>query len=589
MKGRLFWRLYCPYLLVILLCVLGSGAAAFQVIEGVYLRRTAADLEARARLIERQVAEGFSDRRREDLDDLADTLGRAIATRITVIRADGEVLADSEKDPSTMENHRDRPEVQTALAGGVGVKRRHSATLHIDMMYVAVPLREDGRVVAVVRTALPLSEINRALGAICGRVALGGAVVAVLAAGLAVFVSRRISRPLREMMKGAERFARGDFSQHVAVPDIEEIAVLAMALNRMADQLDETIRTLNRQTGEREAVLSSMIEGVVAVDTDGNVLRMNKAAERLAGMSQSEAEGRPLQEAFRTVDLKQFVDAVLKGQETVEGEIVLRGAPERVLRVRGTVLRDAQGGQIGALLVLNDVTRLHRLEMVRRDFVANVSHELQTPITSIRGFVETLRDGGLEDAEKAKHFLDIIARQADRLNATVKDLLILSRIEVEAEAGRLQRLPANLRDILEAAVQDCQAKAAEFKVHIALACPQDLTVRVDPLLIEQAVVNLLDNAIKYSRPKTTVEVEAEALETETVIRVRDRGCGIASEHLPRIFERFYRVDKGRSRELGGTGLGLAIVKHIAQAHGGRVSVESVLGKGSTFTLHLPVV
>ena len=583
---RLFWRLYLTYVPVILLCILGAGAAAFQVVRSFHVNHTAKDLEARARLVSHQITGGFETRRRPYLDDLADTLGQAIATRITIIRADGEVLGDSEEDPAIMENHRDRPEVRTALAGEMGVSRRYSTTVRMDMMYVALPVREHGEIVAVVRTSLPLSEVRSALASIYERIALGGLAAAVLAAALGLVVSRRISRPLREMAAGARRFARGDFSHRVPASETEEIAVLATTLNETADRLDETIRALTSRTVEQEAVLSSMIEGVLAVDTEGRIIKMNRAAGEVAGVSPAEAEGRPLEEAVRNVDLNRFVEAVLRSEDVVEDEIVLLGNGEQRLRVRGTSLRDAGGAEIGALVVLNDVTRMHRLEVVRRDFVANVSHELKTPITSIRGFVETLRDEGLGDVTKSARFLDIIARQADRLSAIVDDLLALSRIEVEADAG-VERAPADLRDILDAAVQYCQARADEFGVRIDLTCPEGRTVQVDPLLIEHAVTNLLDNAIKYSQPNTAVEIEAEVTDTGAAIRVRDQGCGIASEHLPRIFERFYRVDKGRSRELGGTGLGLAIVKHIAQAHGGSVTVTSALGRGSTFTIHIP--
>jgi two-component system phosphate regulon sensor histidine kinase PhoR len=307
----------------------------------------------------------------------------------------------------------------------------------------------------------------------------------------------------------------------------------------------------------------------------------------MLGAEPHAAVGRPIQEVVRNADLERVLTAVLEGKAPVEGEVTLRLEADRFFQVRGAPLRDADGREIGALVVLHDVTRLARLETMRRDFVANVSHELKTPITSIQGFIETLREGAVNDPAKAAQFLEILARQADRLNALIEDLLSLSRIERESEARRIERQRTNLRDVIEAAAADCSPRANERGITVRIGAPDALWADVDARMIEQAVANLLDNAIKFSPPGSAVEVEAETDGKECRIRVRDRGCGIAPEHLDRIFERFYRVDKGRSRDLGGTGLGLAIVKHIAQAHGGRVSVESVPGQGSTFTLHLP--
>jgi two-component system phosphate regulon sensor histidine kinase PhoR len=271
----------------------------------------------------------------------------------------------------------------------------------------------------------------------------------------------------------------------------------------------------------------------------------------------------------------------------VDGDVVLRHANDRVLQVNGTSLRDAQGRSIGAVIVLNDVSRLRQLESMRRDFAANVSHELKTPITSIKGFVETLLDGALQDPHDAERFLRIVARQADRLNAIIEDLLSLSRVEKDAEAAEIALSMADLRPVLESALDDCKSKASLRGIRLAFDCAAEVVARINPPLLEQAVMNLLDNAVKYSEPGGDVHLLVQAAAGEVSIRVRDHGCGIAPEHLPRLFERFYRVDKARSRKQGGTGLGLAIVKHIVLAHRGRVTVESEPGAGSTFCIHLP--
>jgi len=294
-----------------------------------------------------------------------------------------------------------------------------------------------------------------------------------------------------------------------------------------------------------------------------------------------------IQEVVRNTELQQIIRRALDSHEPVEGEIAIRSEPRVFLQAHGTVLRDGTGECIGALVVLNDITRLRTLENMRKEFVANVSHELKTPITSIKASVETLLDGAMENREMARRFLDIVVRHADRLNAIVDDLLSLSRIEQEAENRQIELDALDVEPVLQAAVQSCLVTADERGINIQVSCANDLKARMNAPLIEQAVVNLIDNATKYSDPGGVVHVVAEQKGTEVRIDVRDTGCGIAPEHLQRVFERFYRVDKARSRNAGGTGLGLSIVKHIVQAHGGRVTVESALGKGSTFSLFLP--
>jgi two-component system phosphate regulon sensor histidine kinase PhoR len=357
----------------------------------------------------------------------------------------------------------------------------------------------------------------------------------------------------------------------------------------MAVELHERIDTIMRQRNELEAVLSSMSEGVIAVDTEEHVISMNQAAGQMFRCDSSEVQGRSIQEVVRNTALHRFVTDALSSQGSVEKDIVLYSDGERILNSHGTILRDSDGNRGGALIVLNDVTHLRRLESMRRDFVANVSHEIKTPITAIKGFVETLRDGAMKNPEDAERFLGIVEKHAERLDALIEDLLSLSRIEKEAEADEIILHEGHIRDLLQAAIQLCEAKAAPKNIRIELSCDEDLKANIDAPLLEQAVVNLLDNAIKYSEEGSTVWVESARADGEIIISIRDQGRGIAKEHLPRLFERFYRVDKARSRELGGTGLGLAIVKHITRAHGGHVDVKSLPGRGSTFTLRLPAI
>jgi two-component system phosphate regulon sensor histidine kinase PhoR len=330
-----------------------------------------------------------------------------------------------------------------------------------------------------------------------------------------------------------------------------------------------------------------MVEGVLAVDTEKHVISLNQAAARLLGTRLEQVQGRLLQEGIRHAELQRFVVAALSSERPVEGCMLLHPLSDRLVQATGTPLRDGRGRVLGAVIVLNDISRLRQLENLRRDFAANVSHELKTPITSIKGFVETLLDGGLHNPQDAQRFLQIVLRQADRLNAIIDDLLVLARIEKESETGDISLSPGRLLEVLQAALHEFEAKAAERQIALKLHCDPSLGAHINPALLQQAVMNLLDNAIKYSDPGGSVELVGEKRQDRVLISVRDQGCGIAPEHHARLFERFYRVDKARSRKLGGTGLGLAIVKHIVLAHGGEVTVQSAPGRGSTFTISLP--
>ncbi|MCC6126690.1 MAG: PAS domain-containing protein [Pirellulales bacterium] len=586
-KKRLLWVIY-PYYLVIALASLAAitwyDCAALQVF---YKDRTREELLARAMLLEKRFLIELAAGNSERIDALCKELGKKGAMRITVVLPDGTVAGDSDESPKQMDNHADRPEIIAALANSSGNTERYSHTLHEARCYVAIPLHEGSKILGVLRTSVSVKSIESALNTIRFRIIAICAAMALMVAATSWWFLRRITRPLEVLRTGAERLAEGDLTYKLSVGDIQEFGALAESLNRMAAALDEKIRDLVSQGNERESILSSMAEGVLAVDAEERLLRVNEAAAKLLGIDAEQAAGRTLQEVVRNRELQRLVASVLSSHRPREDEIVLRGERgERYLQAQGTVLRDAR--QIrGALVILHEVTQLKKLEKVRRDFVANVSHELRTPVTSIKGFVETLLDGAMHNPEELPRFLQIVAVQTDRLNAIIEDLLTLSRIEQEEEKAEIALGQAAVRSVLETAVEVCRMKAAEKNVRLEMTCDAELTAAVNAPLLEQAVINLIDNAIKYSSPEQAVLVTAEPGDGEIAIRVRDRGCGIGREHLPRIFERFYRVDKARSRKLGGTGLGLAIVKHIAQAHGGRATVESTPGQGSTFTIHLP--
>jgi two-component system phosphate regulon sensor histidine kinase PhoR len=456
-------------------------------------------------------------------------------------------------------------------------------------MYVAVPVKIEERVQAVIRTAVSLTSLDQTLASVRLKIAFGGLVIAVLAALVSLAVARRISQPIEEIKRGAVHFADGDLSHRLPSPDTEEMAGLTETLNRMAAQLDERIKTVFQQRNELEAVLSSMLEGVIAVDRNERIINMNPAAGRMFDCDPAKVQGRNIQEVVRNLAIQRFVTRVLTTSETISDDFILYRAEERTLNIHSSPLYDAGSVQIGALLVMNDVTQLRHLENVRRDFVANVSHEIKTPLTAIKGFVETLQLGTVEDEAEQKRFLGIVLKHVNRLGAILEDLLALSRMEQESGTEEVRLSIGRIKEVIQTAVQVCQPKAAARGITISTDAAEDLTANLDATLLEQAFVNLIDNAVKYSDDGSQVRITAGQKKREVAIEFADQGSGIPKKHLPRLFERFYRVDKARSRKLGGTGLGLAIVKHIVQAHGGHITVESALGQGSTFTVHLPLV
>ena len=585
---RIFWQIYPGHLIVTFFTLLVCFAVFASTVERFYRKQVADNLEALALFSAEQVRDRFDANNLDYLNAVAAKLGARSPARVTLILPDGTVAGESAKSREQMENYSDRPEVKIAIEQRrTGQSIRFSSSVRKVMLYVAVPVYRDNELTGVVSTAMPLLRMNEVLSGIEHSLLWGGVVVLLLAALLSLVVSRHISQPLERIKQGAERFAAGDFSYRLHSIGSVEIGSLAETMNQMAAQLEERLQTVSKERNQREAVLSSMVEGVLAVDTDGHIISLNKAAAQFFNVFQPEtAPGRSIEEVFRNVKLQRFVAEVLEGQETRECELVVQNNQTYYLQARGTNLLGLQNRRIGAVVVFNDVSRLRRLENLRRDFVANVSHELKTPITSIKGFVETLLDGAIKDPVEAERFLKIVAKHADRLNAIIEDLLMLSRLEQGGKEG-MEMQKAGLCGLMNSAVEVCARRAAEKNITICVECPEELTAVVNPPLIEQALINLIGNAVKYSADGKNVVVGVHAENDGIVLSVKDHGYGIEKEHLDRLFERFYRVDKGRSRQEGGTGLGLSIVKHIAQAHGGTVSVQSRYGEGSTFSIFLP--
>lgn len=586
-RKKLIWQVYPYYLIIVVGALAAAALFASKEMRKAYREEVTQRLTAVAQLTINQLPEVLTWENRTQIDGLCKTASRYSDTRITVIDKDGKVLGDSDSDPSLLENHSTRPEMAEALSGKIAVLSRFSNTIQQNMFYVAVPIERNGELKGVLRSAVSESAINLALSSFNRRMIWGGLIITVMATVISFLIFRKLRSPLRDLKEGAERFARGEFGAKIAVPNSEEIGALAESMNVMAEQLNERISTIVQQRNEQQALLSSMIEGVLAVDADEKIININRAAARLFEIEPEKALKKSVYEIIRHAELHDFVATTLVSSSPVEREISIQAEPEKILQVHGSVMHDVDEQKVGAVIVLNDVTRLKKLENIRRDFVANVSHELKTPITSIRGFVETLLDGAIDNPDEAKRFLNIIVKQADRLNSIVDDLLTLSRIEKEFDRQEIELKQMHLWEVLQSAVQACELSAKTKGIQIELNGDKQIVAEINKRQLEQAVINLIDNAIKYSGANSQVQVSALSQNGQIKIAILDHGSGIEKRHLPRIFERFYRVDKARSREVGGTGLGLAIVKHIAIAHGGSVGVESTPGKGSTFTIYLP--
>lgn len=580
--------IFTTYMLVTVVMLVVITAAAFAVLHGAYQRHVAEDLYTYTQLLNPAARKLLIAGDYDALNRYCRAWAEQTVVRFTIILPDGRVIADSDQEPATMENQGELEEVRDALERGTGTAARHSETHGPVMRYHATSLYEDDTLLGLVRLELPLLSIHTLLAGARLYIIVGAAIIVLFSLLVSMLVSRTINRPLKSMIDGVQRFARGDFTEPLETPRFIEASVLVASLNEMAAQLDERLRSVIKERNQQEAVLSSMVEGVLAVDNRGRIMTCNQAAARLADIQVESAQDADLRDVAPNTPLSQFVIQILNSAKPKESEFGNLSQGGRILQVHGSVLRDAHGNGIGAVVVLNDVTRLRRLEQVRRDFVANVSHELRTPITSIKGFVETLLDGALDSPGDARRFLEIIAKQSDRLNAILGDLLMLSRVEEGEEKATIELEVLGVREPLEAALQLCAKKASAKKIRVTLECDAAICACINPSLFEQAITNLIDNAVKYSPSGSEVVIRAEQA-GEIVIRVEDCGCGIAAEHLPRLFERFYRVDKARSRALGGTGLGLSIVNHVITAHGGRVTVESTPGIGSTFSIYLPRV
>jgi len=588
-KSTLFHKLYLSYLTIIIISFIGIATYSNYALQNFYKKQTYKELSSLAQFAKAYITSLINENNPDAINKFCHEACLESDTRLTIILPNGIVIGDSSKDIKKMDNHANRPEIKQSLQKlTTSSETRFSKTLNTQMVYIAVPLCKNKTPIAIIRTSRPLTKIKKIQKLIFKNICFGGIIIGLLAAIISYFLSRRIFWPLDQMRAGAERIAQGDFSYKLPNPETKELSELATALRQMAKQLATRINTITAQQKKLEAILKSMHEGVIAIDGNNNIISINTAAINMLEITEKKLLDNQLNQIIRNPDIQNVIKDTLKTKQTQQKELIAyEQSKTKIFQAYSNILKDADNNPCGAVLVLNDVSRIKQLEMMRQDFVGNVSHELRTPITSIKGFVETLLAGAIDDPIASKRFLTIIETQSNRLNAIIEDLLLLSRVEHDETllATSLSNLP--LQDLLQNIQNQRKTKADKKNITLKLECPTNLKIKVNIRLLEQAVNNLIDNAINYSNPNSTVQIKVEETTQNIAINIIDHGCGIPANHLDRIFERFYRVDKGRSRAVGGTGLGLSIVKHIAQVHNGNVTVKSKPTQGSTFTITIP--
>lgn len=579
-------NIFAACMIIVLISLSITGYAVAKVVEDYFIQKTEDDLETRAFAVRPFLALKIKQEENTlgQLETAVKELGSEIKTRITIVDTDGNVIADSEKDPSDTESHSTRPEIKEAYLGNIGKSVRYSSSLKTEMMYVAIPILENHDVAYVLRLAVPISHINaltRNIWKMFFSASLAGLLVAFL---ISTIFSRRITKPIEEVSYAAKKISCGNYDLKVPLRPPYETKILAESFNRMAENLQETVGKLKEETDKTRAVLASMAEGLIAVDQNCHVVMMNFAAERLFKIRQEETLGKHLLEVLRNRELHDLINEVLKTRKGSTREIKINTYDERIFWIN--VVPIDKENNLGAVAVMRDITELKRLEKMKSDFVSNVSHELKTPLTSISGFAETLLDGAYKSEENCRYFLRIIKQETDRMTRLINELLYLSRIEKPDFS--IPKRPVNIASVVNKAVKLLQ-KNIDDKGHLLnLRLPENLgPVTGDEDSVLEIIINLLDNAIKYTPEGGNITVEIEDESDFISISVADNGIGIAGDELERIFGRFYRVQGPGITSASGTGLGLAVVKHLVESLNGKISVESQLGKGSTFKVSLP--
>jgi len=575
------WRITISFILVVLIIMGILGAYLVNSTRNSQLDNLRSQLENEARITaEASLPDFLSTDEPSNLDALAKKLGTEIETRVTIIALDGTVLGDSEEDPSTMENHANRPEIVNALATGVGESTRYSTTLGQRMMYVAVPISYQDEILGVARVSLPLTAVENVVHQVTVISIIAMAVATALVILAAWVIARITTRPIRRLTVASKRIASGELGQKITIEAKDEVGELTHAFNEMSAKTKELVETISEDRTRLATILDNMTDAVIMIDSEGNISLANRAAEKLFNIK--EARNKPLIEVVRDHEVDELLKLCLKtaGTQTVQYE---SGISKRYLRA--IAIPVLHNELTSVLLLLQDLTELRNLQTTRRELIGNISHEFRTPLAGIKAMVETLRDGAIDDKKSARDFLTRIDNEVARLTQLVAELTELSRIETGK--AELKKEPVNLNQLVEEVIARFSPQTERQKIAIARDLAADLpSVPADKDRVRQVIANLVHNAIKFTRPGGRITITTRTLEGAVVVDIADTGIGIPKEDLARVFERFYKGDKARAGE--GTGMGLAIAKHVVEAHGGNIWVESEEGKGSTFSFSMPL-
>lgn len=577
-------KLSTAFIIVLIVGMSITGLFSLKITTDFYLNNLEDKLITNGSLISDIFTKSYNPSK-NNYDSLAKEFSNISKSRITIIAANGVVIGESDTESKYMQNHSNRAEVKEALSGRIGKSLRLSDTEKKQMLYVAVPTLENNHVKFIIRMAVSLTNIEsieKKFFIYIGLATLAGLLSSSI---IAYSFTKRITRPVKEMTIISSQIAGGNYEKRIKPMSNDEIGELAETFNYMAETLQFTINDLSDKKNKLEAILKSMQNGVIAVDNSKRIMLVNPAAVCMFGLKEN-VVGKHIMEVIRNAELED----IIQNRQDENREIVLNYPEKRVLKVKTALIEGSQDSikSLGIVVVIQDVTELKKLEQMRTDFVANVSHELKTPLTSIKGFTETLKSGAINDPSASEKFLDIINIETDRLTRLINDILTLSDLENRKQNIALDKV--NINTVMEE-IEDIMTSLSRQK-KISLSFDMEKNI---PLVsgncdkVKQLLINLIDNAIKYTPECGKVKVRTFSADKKNYIEVSDTGIGISEEHLPRLFERFYRVDKGRSRALGGTGLGLAIVKHIVMTMNGDIDVKSQLGKGSTFTISIPYI
>lgn len=583
-------KIFRNLLYVLLIAIIIIGLLSYSTIESTYNKGVEDKLISNAYLTGEIISERLDGYGFENINKYVRKIKISGEIRITIINSDGTVLADTDEDISFMENHKDRPEVRKAMAGINSIEKRYSDTIKANYLYYALSVNSNAENKVIARLSIPLKDIELIKTKYLSNLLIAFAFGLIIALIIGYNTSKRITKPISQITKISEEISKGNFDVKLKIKGNDEITELAGTINYMSEQLQYYIKGLNSRKNEMEAILSSVINGIIAIDNNQRILFINKYAKKLLDIEEENLEGLHLIYVLRNHQVNEYLKNTIENKKFEETEIALNYPKEKNIKLYTNPIMEHDGiGLIGIIITLQDVTQIRKLEGIKSEFVANVSHELKTPLTSIKGFIETLKEGAINDEKVALRFLNIIDVEAERLTNLISNILTLSELEIKKEEDKMESF--DLEDSIDELIPIFKSQIEKKSIKIEKAIKENMgSLYGDKDKFKQMMINIIDNAIKYSNEDGRVIIESYIEDNWKVISVEDFGLGIPKENMPRLFERFYRVDKARSRTgEGGTGLGLSIVKHIAISFGAEITVESHVGKGTKFKIRFPSI